>query len=69
MSKRVKKNLHKRTTYQNLVGRIADHSEGLVSSTKNRVPLKLIYYEAYLNREDATHREKYLKTTYGKRYF
>jgi hypothetical protein len=28
----------------------------------------LIYYEACLNEQDAFKREKYLKTTYGKRY-
>jgi len=39
-----------------------------VESTKNRVPVELIYYEACLNRSDAFRREKYLKTTYGRRY-
>jgi len=48
--------------------RIAQHNAGLVPSTKNRRPLHLIYYEACLNQQDATHREKYLKTSWGKRY-
>ena len=48
--------------------RFESHQKGLVESTKNRRPLKLIYSEACLNRQDATHREKYLKTAYGKRY-
>ena len=52
----------------NLDRRIGEHLKGLVSSTKNRLPLKLVYYEVCLDQEDATHREKYLKTTYGKRY-
>ena len=52
----------------NIDKRIMEHIKGLVSSTKNRLPLKLIYYEVCLNQQDATHREKYLKTTYGKRY-
>jgi putative endonuclease len=30
--------------------------------------MKLIYYEASLDRSDAFRREKYLKTTYGRRY-
>lgn len=42
------------------------HSNGLVDSTKNRKPLLLIYYEACLNQQDVTHREKYLKTYLGK---
>ena len=48
--------------------RIEQHNKGQVESTKERRPLKLIYYEACLNRNDATHREKYLKTYHGKAY-
>jgi len=52
----------------NLKRRIKQHNNGDVESTKYRRPLKLIYYEVCLNKKDAIHREKYLKTTYGKRY-
>ena len=48
--------------------RLEEHDKGNVQSTKNRRPLKLVYFEGCLNQQDATHREKYLKTTYGKRY-
>ena len=48
--------------------RFEQHNKGLVDSTKNRQPLELIYYEACLNQQDATHREKYLKTHYGKMF-
>ena len=51
---------------QNLKSRLELHNKGLVESTSKRKPLKLIYYEACLNQEDATHREKYLKTHHGK---
>lgn len=44
------------------------HEKGLVTSTKNRLPIELIYFEGCKNQQDATKREKYLKTTYGKRY-
>lgn len=47
----------------NLKNRLQQHKKGLVTSTKNRRPLKLIYYEACLNQQDTTHREKYLKTS------
>jgi putative endonuclease len=46
--------------------RFEKHTKGQVESTKNRRPLKLIYYEACLNQSDATKREKYLKTYHGK---
>ncbi|MBZ0184235.1 MAG: GIY-YIG nuclease family protein [Melioribacteraceae bacterium] len=48
--------------------RLKKHNEGKVKSTKNRKPLKLIYFEGCLNQQDATKREKYLKTAWGKRY-
>jgi len=51
-----------------LMKRTEDHNKGLVESTKNRRPLELIYYEACATQQDALHREKYLKTAYGKRY-
>lgn len=52
----------------NLKNRIQQHNEGKVFSTRHRVPLKLIYFEACLNKSDAYRREKYLKTGMGKRY-
>jgi len=48
--------------------RVEEHNSGKVISTKSRIPLKLIYFEGCLNQKDATHREKYLKTSWGKRY-
>ena len=45
-----------------------EHDSGLVCSTKNRQPLNIVYYEACLNQKDALHREKYLKSSWGKRY-
>ncbi len=50
---------------RNLKLRFELHVKGEVNSTKNRRPLKLIYYEACLNQQDATRREKYLKTYHG----
>jgi putative endonuclease len=52
----------------NLQNRKIEHDKGNVISTKNRRPLNLVYYEACLNQQDATHREKYLKSAWGKRY-
>jgi putative endonuclease len=48
--------------------RILAHERGKVYSTRQRRPIELIYYEACRQSEDALRREKYLKTTYGKRY-
>lgn len=53
---------------KNLNLRFEQHEKELVESTKNRRPLKLIYFEACLNQADALKREKYLKTHNGKMY-
>ena len=54
-------------TTDNLKRRIKEHNAGKVTSTKYKRPLKLIYYEAYLLKTDAQRRERFLKTTEGKR--
>ena len=41
--------------------RIVKHNNGYVAATKNRRPLKLIYYESYLSQRDAKRRELFLK--------
>jgi len=51
-----------------LQARLSLHQSGKVSSTKNRGPFEVIYYEACTNKLDAYSREKYLKTGMGKRY-
>lgn len=48
--------------------RIEEHLKGKVYSTRYRLPVKLIYFECSISQDDALHREKYLKSTFGKRY-
>ena len=50
----------------NLDLRILRHENGESPATKFRRPLKLIFYEAYLNKYDALRRERYFKTSKGK---
>lgn len=52
----------------NLKERLKIHNAGGVPSTKMRRPLHLIYFEGCLNQQDATRREKYLKSGNGKIY-
>lgn len=47
--------------------RFAEHQSGNSKSTAPRRPLKLIFCEYYLAKEDALRREKYFKTTAGKK--
>jgi len=51
---------------ENLKRRLDEHNHGKVKSTKNRRPLQLICYEAYLDKKTAEKREKFLKTSDGK---
>ena len=53
---------------ENLKIRFERHAKGEVESTKERLPLALIYYGACKDNKDARRREQYLKTTYGHRY-
>jgi putative endonuclease len=48
--------------------RLSEHKRGASFATKSRGPWKLVYYEAYLNQEDALGREKYLKSGSGRRF-
>jgi putative endonuclease len=48
--------------------RFEHHSKGRIESTRQRRPLKLIYYEACLHIEDAMRRERYFKTYHGKMF-
>ena len=46
---------------KDLKSRIKKHFQGKIKSTKSKMPLKLIYYESYLNKFDAIKRERQLK--------
>jgi putative endonuclease len=51
-----------------LVRRYNQHEDGFVAATKNRRPLRLVYYEACLDLRLAREREKQLKTGFGRAY-
>lgn len=58
--------LYKGST-SDLKRRLEEHNAGKNFSTAPYAPFRLIYYEAYLLKSDAEAREKYLKTSMGKR--
>ena len=62
------KNKNFYTGYTNdLRKRLKEHNEGKVFSTRSWRPFRVIYYEGYLDEDDAKRREKYLKSGMGKR--
>ena len=50
----------------NLKRRISEHMIGKVKSTAHKLPVNIIYYEAYLEKKDAINRELFLKTGDGR---
>ncbi len=50
-----------------LRNRLSQHARGEVISTKNRLPVKLIHYEYFINEEDARSREVFLKSGFGRK--
>ena len=47
--------------------RIKEHNSGSNKWSNQNKPLKLLYYEVYICKEDALLREKFYKTGFGKR--
>ena len=47
--------------------RVKEHESKKVKSTKHRLPVKLICYEAYLHKKEAERRERYLKSSDGRK--
>jgi putative endonuclease len=47
---------------------LKEHQAGDAFATSYRGPWQLIYYEAYLEEEDALGRERYLKSGSGRRF-
>ncbi|MHB8930012.1 MAG: GIY-YIG nuclease family protein [Melioribacteraceae bacterium] len=46
----------------NLQRRLTEHNSGKVKSTKNRIPLEVIYTEEFVLKSDAMKREKQIKS-------
>jgi putative endonuclease len=59
------KKIYKGST-SDLRQRFHDHSTGHVKSTRNKLPVKLIYYQAFISKKDALIEEKYLKDGKGR---
>jgi putative endonuclease len=54
---------------ENMERRLFEHNAGLVKSTKNRRPLRIIHTETFEKKEEALKREKELKKKKGKDLF
>ena len=52
----------------NIKKRVEEHQKGGVFSTREMLPVEIIYCELYKNKKDAIRREQYLKTGWGRNY-
>ncbi|MEK7511581.1 MAG: GIY-YIG nuclease family protein [Patescibacteria group bacterium] len=61
------KKLYVGYTPDDVYRRLEKHQRGIVPSTKNRRPFKLMFFEAFLSEQDALRRERYFKTNQGRK--
>ncbi len=54
---------------ENIEHRLSEHNAGLVKSTRNRRPLRIIHIEEFESKKEALVREKELKKKKGKDSF
>jgi putative endonuclease len=47
--------------------RYSEHQRGNVESTRHRLPLKMLCYEAYHTKKEAARREEFLKSNDGRK--
>ena len=53
---------------QDLEKRLAQHNSGMTASIKPYIPFEVVYYETFLTEAQAINREKYFKSSAGRRY-
>lgn len=50
---------------ENWQKRLEEHNSGINAATKNRVPFKIIYLEAFISKKEALAKEKFYKSGRG----
>ena len=53
---------------EDLEKRLLRHNSKMVTTTKNRTPWTIVYYEEYLSRSEANQRELYIKRMKSRKY-
>ena len=53
---------------ENLQERLLQHNSGMTESIRPYIPFELIYKEEFVTREEAISREKYFKSSAGRRF-
>jgi len=53
---------------ENLEHRLKEHNSGMTESIRPYIPFSIVYFESFFSREEAIKREKYFKTSAGRRF-
>ena len=53
---------------ENLEERLKQHNSGMTASIRPYIPFELVYVEEFNSREEAVKREKYFKSSAGRRF-
>ena len=53
---------------ENLDERLKQHNAGMTESIRPYIPFEIAYFEEFVTREDAIKREKYFKSSAGRRF-
>ncbi|MCX6350528.1 MAG: GIY-YIG nuclease family protein [Bacteroidetes bacterium] len=48
--------------------RLKQHNSGMTKSIRPYIPFEIVYAESFQTEEEAIHREKYFKTSAGRRF-
>lgn len=48
--------------------RVREHNNKKVYATEDRIPLELVFYEAFTNKNDVFAREQWFKSGFGRRH-
>jgi putative endonuclease len=52
----------------NLEKRLKEHNAGMTASIRPYLPFRIIYFETFLTEKEAISREKFFKTSAGRRF-
>ena len=53
---------------ENLEERLKQHNSGMTESIKPFIPFEIVYFEEFHTRDEAIRREKYFKSSAGRRF-
>jgi putative endonuclease len=66
--KSINHNFYYKGHCENLEKRLTEHNSGMTKSIRPYIPFQIIYFQEFKTREEAINKEKYFKTSAGRRF-